>query len=120
VAGEGDPGYRELNLAPSGQWQVYGFCGYRKGGAFLAAAAPGIGCRQAPDRLVLEARIPGDWLPPGPDLRLGLAVVLEDRDGGLSYWALHHPLGRPDFHWAGAWIGAIQRPAARILSSVTQ
>ena len=113
VARPGDPGYRELNLAPSGQWQSYGFCGYREGGTPLAAAAPRISCRLAADRLVLEAWIPGDWLPSGTDLRLGLAVVLEDLDGGLSYWALRHPSGRPDFHWPDAWIGAIHRPATR-------
>ena len=31
-------------------------------------------------------------------LRLALAAVLEDQQGALSYWALAHPPGKPDFH----------------------
>ena len=31
-------------------------------------------------------------------LRLGAAAVLEDDNGRLSYWALCHPPGKPDFH----------------------
>ncbi|HWI37455.1 MAG TPA: hypothetical protein VNU64_13460, partial [Burkholderiales bacterium] len=33
-------------------------------------------------------------------LALGLAVVAEDEDGALSYWALRHAPGQPDFHHA--------------------
>jgi hypothetical protein len=29
---------------------------------------------------------------------LGLSAVIEDLDGVLSYWALRHPPGKPDFH----------------------
>src|SRR5260370_30367195 len=29
---EGLPGYHEYNFAPSGEWAVYAFCGYRDGG----------------------------------------------------------------------------------------
>jgi hypothetical protein len=31
-------------------------------------------------------------------LRVALAVVIEEQDGRLAYWALHHPPGNPDFH----------------------
>jgi hypothetical protein len=30
--------------------------------------------------------------------RIGLSAVIEDVDGGLSYWALAHPSDKPDFH----------------------
>ena len=30
--------------------------------------------------------------------RIALAAVIEDENGGLSYWALRHPPGKPDFH----------------------
>ena len=36
-------------------------------------------------------------------LTLGLAVIIEEASGGLSYWALAHPSDRPDFHHAGAF-----------------
>src|SRR2546421_64445 len=33
-----------------------------------------------------------------PALHLALAAVIEDYRGALSYWALDHPPGKPDFH----------------------
>lgn len=104
IAGADAPAYREFNLAPSGQWQAYGFRGYRDGGGELEMAAPpGIQCRVAPDGFTLEARLPAACLPPGSRLRLGLSVVLEDAAGGFSYWALRHAPGRPDFHHTDAF-----------------
>ena len=32
------------------------------------------------------------------DWRLGLSAVIEEKDGGTSWWALAHPPGKPDFH----------------------
>jgi hypothetical protein len=29
---------------------------------------------------------------------LGLTAVVEEENGRLSYWALKHPPGKPDFH----------------------
>jgi hypothetical protein len=37
-------------------------------------------------------------LVPQTDLQLALAVVLEDQHGVISYWALNHAPGNPDFH----------------------
>jgi hypothetical protein len=31
-------------------------------------------------------------------LRLGLSAVIEENDGTISYWALKHLPGKPDFH----------------------
>jgi hypothetical protein len=31
-------------------------------------------------------------------LRIGLSAVIEGKDGALSYWALRHAPGKPDFH----------------------
>jgi hypothetical protein len=56
--------------------------------------------------LELSAVIPSALLPPGPadaPLRIGLSAVIEDRDGSLSYWALRHPHGKPDFHHPDAF-----------------
>jgi hypothetical protein len=33
-----------------------------------------------------------------PALQLGLTAVIEDDSGNLSYWALRHAPGNPDFH----------------------
>lgn len=97
VMGEDAPAYREFNLAPNGQWQAYAFRRYREGGLLEAAMAPAIAWRAGSRAALLTARIPRALLPPGR-LRLGLAVVVENDEGRLAYWALRHPPGRPDFH----------------------
>ena len=32
--------------------------------------------------------------------RIGLSAVIEEANGRISYWALAHPPGKPDFHHA--------------------
>jgi hypothetical protein len=41
--------------------------------------------------------------------RLGLAAVIEEANGRLSYWALAHPPGKPDFHHSDCF--ALELPA---------
>lgn len=100
VARAGTTAYREFNFSPSGQWAAYAFRDYRQreaGG--VAPAAPGLALRRHAGRLELEATLGGAALPPGAGaLELGLAAVIEEAGGGLSYWALAHGPGRPDFH----------------------
>ena len=103
VMAEDGPGYREFNFSPSGEWAVYAFCGYRDGGELEIALTPGILVRKTMDRLELDAEIRRYCLPPGRLLRMGLSAVVEDADGVLSYWALQHPPGKPDFHHADAF-----------------
>jgi len=57
--------------------------------------------RRSSDQFELTATVHLDGLTPLCDavaLRLALAAVIEDHRGGLSYWALEHPPGEPDFH----------------------
>ena len=42
--------------------------------------------------------------------RLGLTAVVEAADGSLSYWALHHPAARADFHNGGGFALGIEVP----------
>jgi hypothetical protein len=35
--------------------------------------------------------------------RLALSAVIEETSGALSYWALRHAAGKPDFHHADAF-----------------
>ena len=102
MAGKG-PGYREFNFSPSGEWAVYAFHNYRDGGELEIELAPGIIVRRTMNRLELDAGICQDFLPPGRPLRLGLSAVVEEADGELSYWALRHPPGKPDFHHTDAF-----------------
>jgi hypothetical protein len=97
MAGEG-PGYLEFNFSPSGEWAVYDFRGYRDRGELEIELTPGIVVRRNMDRLELCAEICGNFIPRGGPLRVGLSAVVEDTAGVLSYWALRHPPGSPDFH----------------------
>jgi len=45
-------------------------------------------------------------------LRLALSAVVEVDDGSLSYWALRHPPGGPDFHHAEGFVLRLEGPAA--------
>ncbi len=93
------PAYFEFNFAPSTLWASYEFDGYRSGMRAAETAAPRIDIQIAPTRLNLQATLELNVLPPGP-WRLGLSAVIEEANGQLSYWALAHPAGRPDFHHA--------------------
>jgi hypothetical protein len=95
-------GYCELNFSPSGEWAAYEFRAYRDGHSLASdKLEPGISVRRQQNTLELNAIVRLDHLPGVPkhgSLRLGLAAVIEERDGKLSYWALRHPPGKPDFH----------------------
>ena len=96
VAGPG-ASYREFNLAPSGAWAAYAFSAYRKGMTPLADdAAPQLGVERRERELELRATLSLDL--GGSSARLALAAVIEESSGRLSYWAIAHPPGKPDFH----------------------
>ena len=99
VTGDG-PGYREYNFSPSGEWAAYAFRGYRQAGAASDESAPVIRLQRRAQRLALEAEVSLELPPLTRSIRLGLSAVVEAADGSLSYWALRHPPGKPDFHHA--------------------
>ena len=113
VARAGAPGYHEFNFAPSGEWTVYNFAKYREGGEALIDEAlnPRIAVRSAVGELELDASIAlGRLSPAHPHVRLALALsaVIEDEEGALSYWALLHPEGKPDFHHPDSFALALE------------
>ena len=99
--------YHEFNFAPSGEWAAYTFTRYRDGAPLTDTAMdPQIVLRRSRDKLELEASIRLDLLSPDhadAKLTLALAAVIEDRAGALSYWALRHAPGAPDFHHLDAY-----------------
>lgn len=104
-------GYVEFNLSPSTAWAAYRFDRYRSGmRAVEPIATPEIALAAAGDRAVLTATLAFKGLTDLPlhaPWRLALSAVIEDRQGGLSYWALAHPPGRPDFHHADGFAATL-------------
>lgn len=115
--------YWEVNLSPSGDWNVYRLESYRQGlRPEPSVEALPFSCRLQPPHtsaavelapgspepstleLELELSCP---LPPelaaAPKLAVGLSAVLESPGGVISYWALHHPRPEADFHARRGW-----------------
>jgi hypothetical protein len=105
----GSAAYIEVNAAPTGAWNCFGFSDYRQDmhetreprvTTVLAGSNP-----QAPAQLQLVLDLQ-DWCKAtGPaarsaqsKLQLGLSAVIEDKQGVLGYFALGHANGKPDFH----------------------
>ena len=101
---EASDAYFEFNFSPSGEWAVYSFDRYREGMRRVEGArAKRIAVSRRGDTLELEATVDARAIGAKPPLRAGLSAVIEETDGTLSYWALAHPDGKPDFHHASAF-----------------
>ena len=103
---DGEGGYLEFNFAPSTRWAAYRFSGYREGMVPAEVAAPPRIATSSGGGLV-EVRV--TLTLPDELSRIGLSAVLEERDGGISYWAAAHPAGKPDFHHPDSF--ALELPA---------
>ena len=94
------PGYWEVNLSPTGDWNVYAFTDYRQGMRMeTAIGALAITTTASSDTLAITVLLPTAKLF-GPDetIQAGLCAVLQERSGQKSFWALTHPAAQPDFH----------------------
>ncbi|MFN6353437.1 MAG: DOMON-like domain-containing protein [Cyanobacteriota bacterium] len=103
LAAEGGQPYWEVNLAPSGHWNLYRLEGYRQGLApepdrqelpfTVSHGAGGL-------EVALELALPTELAQACRQhpLRLGVTAVTEQRGGDLSYWALAHSGPEADFH----------------------
>jgi hypothetical protein len=113
IALQGQAAYHEFNFAPSGEWAVYAFSGYRNGGPLAnETMRPQIAVRSTGSRLKLDALVRLDVLSaihPHASLRIGLSAVIETSDG-LSHWAIHHPADKPDFHNAAGFALLLEPP----------
>lgn len=113
ISVEGHLAYHEFNFAPSGEWAVYAFVSYRDGGPLAnELLRPNISVRSTESRLELDSVVRLDGLSavhPRASLRVGLSAVIEASDG-LSYWALRHPVDKPDFHDAEGFALLLEPP----------
>jgi hypothetical protein len=94
IGQRGSRAYDEYNFSLAGEWAAHAFADYRRK-AVRDVPRPTVKFGPAGR---LEARVAAQG-----SLRVGLSAVIEEEDGALSYWALRHPEGKPDFHHADAF-----------------
>jgi hypothetical protein len=92
--------YWEFNLSPAGHWNVYCFNAYRQGMKVeLAFASLPFTVQHQSKALQLSLEL--DLAPivePDQSLDVAISAVIQPQEGGISYWALTHPLSQADFH----------------------
>jgi hypothetical protein len=106
IAGGATTAYHEFNFAPSGEWAAYAFERYRSRVTLddeteAKTVDPQIAVQRDSSKLELNALVLLGRLSEAhvsARLMLGLSAVIEDDQGALSYWALQHPPGKPNFH----------------------
>jgi hypothetical protein len=105
--------YFECNFSPSSEWAIYGFEDYRQGmRAVEPTHPPKIICRRRDRELDadVDVHLRALDLPASGNLQLAVAAVLQDQRGALSYWALAHPEGKPDFHHSSGFLAGLPHP----------
>jgi hypothetical protein len=116
---EGEAAYCEFNFTPAGDWAAYAFDGYRgtrraatqrRIEVTTRASADGVLTVRAALDLGAALELDVSTLPTSA-WRLGCAAVIEDVDGTLGYWAVHHPRAQPDFHDRAGFRIALAQPA---------
>jgi hypothetical protein len=105
-----DPAYREFNLAPSTRWAAYRFTAYRKGMANLDQPHPPIIAFTATDREIRLDATMSPYLPADEPWRLAVTTVIEEKSGHKSFWSLHHPDPRPEFHHPEGFVLHLEAP----------
>lgn len=98
--------YFEMNLSPSGDWNLYAFDDYRHGMRPVEGVGSPLVCCEhslSGDQFVWSGRLEArDELFTDafsrPSLVLGATAVVEYVDGKREYWALTHVGPKPDFH----------------------
>jgi len=99
-ASPGKAAYWELNLCPSGCWNVYHFAGYRTTMREERTIAQPL-CQVVKEADLLSMTCTLNFSTLVDDvcqLDIGIAAVIEAADGSISYWAIEHPGVQPDFH----------------------
>ena len=109
----GETAYHEFNFSPSGEWAAYRLSGYREGMAEAGIDPPQMKLRSDDNALELRVQLDLSVITEfaGADTwQLGVSAVIEEANGGKSYWALAHAPGAPDFHHSDCF--ALELPAA--------
>lgn len=110
VRAPGAAAYSEFNLSPSERWAAYDFAGYRDGMAERPVPRdPVCTLRKGQDLAIFDAAIPLSALPDLP-WDYSLTAVIEEEGERISYWAIAHPPGKPDFHHPTCFAATLPPP----------
>ena len=101
--------YWEVNLSPSGHWNVYRFSAYREGMQEEAAfTSLPFRVERGKESFLLDVDLPLDGIiSPETPLVLGISAVIKLRSNEMTYWALSHPGQKPDFHRRESFIARL-------------
>ena len=106
----GGSAYCEFNLSPSERWAAYDFTAHRDGSTNRPGARePDCSFRLGRAMAIFDAAIPRVQVP-DPPCAVGLTAVIEEEGGVLSYWALAHGDGPPDFHDPACFTASLGPP----------
>jgi hypothetical protein len=101
LAVKGQTGYWEFNLSPSGDWNAYRIDAYRRIGFREETAISQLPFefQKGSDEYALGVFLDlTDLITSGLEIQLGIAAIVQTKDGNETYWALVHPASQPDFH----------------------
>lgn len=100
LAPQTGPGYWEFNLSPAGHWNVFRLTGYRQGiEEEPALEALPFHVTRLPQLLTLSIAVDlAPLLSASTPVKAAVSAILQHHDDVLSFWALTHPSGQPDFH----------------------
>jgi hypothetical protein len=105
--------YHELNLSLSNDWAFYHFEKRRSVRSDPDVPHLTFDYAAQTDRLTVRASIDlATLVSPAVPWELNLTAVIEDQAGNLSYWALAHPPGVPDFHDPDCFVLELPPPTA--------
>jgi hypothetical protein len=106
-------GYVEFNFAPLSAWNAYSFTDWRMGRRpYQPDREPRItdsrldGNEDASGSYHLQVVLSGDLLLLAP-AEVSIVAIIEEEGGKLSYWALAHPPGSPNFHHPDCFVARL-------------
>lgn len=108
--------YFELNFSPSHEWAAYHFSDYRTGMAIAEMSPPPVAMAcdlggPGTGSFELSAGVDMSALPLLKPWQVGVSAVIEETNGRISYWALAHPPGKPDFHHRDCFAAELPAPS---------